>query len=236
MRVSYTALAAPALLRTAAFLAVRAPVSLVRCASSTATSWAKRADEQGIDFVGCFGTVREMPQQRLPEIALLGRSNVGKSSALNALSKRRKKLAVTSKTPGRTRTLNLYHILKTCTITDLPGYGFARVSDEMQADWRKNIKQYLTRREDLALAVLLVDANVEPQEKDAQLLDFLEECKVKTTVVATKVDKLKANEVEPTMRRLRESLALPEGQPLQFSATKNIGIRELWLLLQKECS
>ena len=72
-----TALATPTLLRTAAFLVARAPVSLVRCASST--SWARRADEQGIDFIGCFATVREMPQQRLPEIALLGRSNVGKS-------------------------------------------------------------------------------------------------------------------------------------------------------------
>ena len=235
MVVVSSALAAPTLLRTAAFLVARAPVSLVRCASS-GPSWARRADEQGIDFIGCFATVREMPQQRLPEIALLGRSNVGKSSALNALSNRRKKLAVTSKTPGRTRTLNLYHVPKTCTITDLPGYGFARVSDEMQADWRKNIKQYLTRREDLQLAVLLVDANVEPQEKDAQLLDFLEECQVKYTVVATKVDKLKANQVEPAMRLLRERLALPDGQPLPFSSIKKIGLRELWLLLQKECS
>ena len=133
MRV--TALTTPALLRTAALLAWRAPVSRVRCASTK--SWAKLADEQGIDFVGCFGSVREMPLQRLPEVALLGRSNVGKSSALNSLSKRKKKLAVTSKTPGRTRTINLYHVSKTCTITDLPGYGFARVSDEMQAEWRK---------------------------------------------------------------------------------------------------
>ena len=84
--------------------------------------------------------------------------------------------------------------------------------------------------------MLLVDANVEPQEKDAQLLDFLEECQVKYTVVATKVDKLKANQVEPAMRLLRERLALPDGQPLPFSSTKKIGLRELWLLLQKECS
>jgi len=138
----------------------------------------------------------------------------------------------------------------------------------------RSIKQYLTRREDLALAVVLVDANIEPQEKDAQLLDFLEEeCKVrraaadaarrrpracvrpggrvcalvpptagarrgqvKTTVVATKVDKLKKNDVEPTLKRLRESLALPDDQPLPFSATKKAGVRELWQLLQQECT
>ena len=127
-------MAAPTLLT----LAWRAPVSRVRCAAST-TSWHKRADEQGIDFVGCFGSVREMPVQNVPEIALLGRSNVGKSSALNTLSNRRKKLAVTSKTPGRTRTINLYRVPKTCSITDLPGYGFARVSEEMQQEWRRHV-------------------------------------------------------------------------------------------------
>ena len=156
MRASSSMVVTPALLRTAALLAGRPPACRVRCAVSNSNSWQKRADERGMDFVGAFATVKDMPLLRLPEIALAGRSNVGKSSALNSLSQRKKKLAVTSKTPGRTRTINLYNVAKTCSITDLPGYGFARVSEEMQQEWRKSIKQYLTRREDLALAVVLV--------------------------------------------------------------------------------
>ena len=116
-----------------------------------------------------------MPALRLPEVTLVGRSNVGKSSALNTLAGRtKKKIAVVSKTPGRTRLINLFRVGDVCTMTDLPGYGFAKVSREMQDDWRKQIEGYLRRREELKLAVLFVDAQRDPQESDAQLLDFLE--------------------------------------------------------------
>ena len=144
-------------------------------ASASIASWASAAEKDGVTFVGSYTRVQDMPSLRLPEITLAGRSNVGKSSALNTLAGRtKKKIAVVSKTPGRTRMINLFRIGNVCTITDLPGYGFAKVSREMQDDWRKQIEQYLRRREELRLAVLFVDAQRDPQEADAQLLDFLE--------------------------------------------------------------
>ena len=100
-------------------------------------SWEKEADKHGLQFGNSFSNPREMPNLFLPEITLAGRSNVGKSSALNTLSGRRKKAAVVSKSPGRTRLINLFKVGKVCTLTDLPGYGFAKVSREMQDDWRK---------------------------------------------------------------------------------------------------
>lgn len=144
-------------------------------------SWATAAEKNGVDFVGSFVRVQDMPATRLPEITLAGRSNVGKSSALNTLAGRtKKKIAVVSKTPGRTRMINLFRVGKACTITDLPGYGYAKVSKEMQDDWRKQIEGYLRRRSELRLAILFVDAQRDPQEADAQLLDFLEAEQVET--------------------------------------------------------
>ena len=200
----------------------------IRCVAGGGPGWQRRVEEKGIEFIKGFEDTRGMPELRLPEFALLGRSNVGKSSALNALSGRRKKIAVSSKTPGRTRLINLYQVQKTCCIADLPGYGFAKVSQDMQQAWRKSIQQYLTKRDDLKLAVLLVDAQRDPQELDAQLLDFLAECGVPVTVVATKIDKLHTNDVQPSLLRLRESLNLPDDQPLPFSATTGTGKKKLW--------
>ena len=119
-------------------------------------SWQAAADRDGVNYVGSYLTPKEMPGIQLPEICLAGRSNVGKSSALNRLSGRKKKVAVVSKSPGRTRTLNLYQVGKVCCLTDLPGYGFAKVNRDMQDQWRKSIELYLTKRQQLKLAILFV--------------------------------------------------------------------------------
>jgi hypothetical protein len=132
-------------------------------------SWSREAEKDGVQFVGGYVSPKDMPRLTVPEFTLVGRSNVGKSSALNALSFRRKKVAVVSKTPGRTRMINLFKVGKACAITDLPGYGFAKVSKDLQDDWRKQIQAYLRHRENLRLAVLFVDSQIEPRPQDAQV-------------------------------------------------------------------
>jgi GTP-binding protein len=200
-------------------------------------SWQSAAEKDGVQFVGSYVSPDDMPSfPGMAEITLAGRSNVGKSSALNALSCRRKKIAVTSKTPGRTRMINLFRVGKACTITDLPGYGFAKVSRQMQDDWRKQIERYLRRREALKLAVLFVDAQREPQDSDAQLLDFLEANELQTLVVATKADKLSKTALAASLERLQQSLALPEGQPLALASPKGVGMKELWRKITDMCA
>lgn len=171
-------------------------------ASAATRSWQNVAEKDGMEFVGSFTRPQEMPRTLVPEITLAGRSNVGKSSALNALSCRRKKLAVVSKTPGRTRLINLFRVGTACTITDLPGYGFAKVSRDLQDAWQKQITAYLKRREQLRLAIVFVDAQREPQEADAQLLDFMEAQDMRTLVVATKSDKLSGPALKASLERL----------------------------------
>ena len=165
-------------------------------------SWGGEAEKNGVEFVGSFASPKEMPRLTVPEFTLVGRSNVGKSSALNSLSFRKKKVAVVSKTPGRTRLINLFQVGKACAITDLPGYGFAKVSKELQDDWRKQIEAYLRSRENLKLAVMFVDSQIDPSPQDALLLDFLEAESIPTLVVATKADKMSKGKLEQSVGRL----------------------------------
>ena len=132
--------------------------------------------------------------------------------------------------------INLFKIGKKCAITDLPGYGFAKVSKDLQDDWRKQIEQYLRNRENLRLAVLFVDARIDPNPQDAQLLDFLESEGLPTLVVATKVDRLQKNAVEPSRMRLYEGLGLPDGQPLMLSSKTGDGRGEVWKAITEMCS
>ena len=198
-----------------------APVANIR-------SWGKVAEKLGVEFEGSYKTAKEMPRISVPEFTLVGRSNVGKSSALNALSYRKQKVAVVSKTPGRTRLLNLFKVGKVCAITDLPGYGFAKVNKAMQDDWQKQITSYLRSRDNLKLAVLFVDSQIDPNPQDAQLLDFLEAEEIPTLVVATKADKLKSSQVERNLGRLNEGLALPEGQPILMSSKYDFKYRQIF--------
>jgi GTP-binding protein len=204
--------------------------------TASITSWQREAESKGVEFVGGYVTPKDMPRLTVPEFTLVGRSNVGKSSALNALSFRKKKIAVVSKTPGRTRMINLFKVGKSCAITDLPGYGFAKVSKDLQDDWKKQITAYLRKRENLKLAVMFVDSQIDPRPQDAQLLDFLEAEEIPTLVVATKVDRLNKGELERNIGRLYEGLALPEGQPLKLSAKDGTGRTELWRTITDMCT
>mmetsp|Transcript_28673 Transcript_28673/g.52292 ORF Transcript_28673/g.52292 Transcript_28673/m.52292 type:complete len:362 (+) Transcript_28673:81-1166(+) len=201
------------------------------------SAWVKLREKEDAEFIAGYKIPKEIPEyENLPEVTFSGRSNVGKSSALNLLvGGKNAKLAITSKTPGRTRAINLFKVGKMCTVTDLPGYGFAKVNNEMQKKWNSGIKAYLRYRKNLKALVLLVDARREPQKSDAEFLDFLEAENVPTLVIATKIDKVKDIEREKVLHRLYASLALPEGQPIPFSAVTGEGKMEVWRALAEMC-
>ncbi|HWB83977.1 MAG TPA: ribosome biogenesis GTP-binding protein YihA/YsxC [Bryobacteraceae bacterium] len=164
----------------------------------------------------------------MPEIAFLGRSNVGKSSLLNALIGQ-KKLAFTSSTPGRTQTINFYRIDGKMYFVDLPGYGYARVPPEIVREWKQLIEHYLLQRETLKLSCLILDSRRGWMEQDLELKRWLEHHGRQYLVVATKVDKLNRSEQERGMHAIRQGGA----QPLPFSAVTGRGVREIWQAIAK---
>jgi GTP-binding protein len=170
------------------------------------------------------------PAPVLPEVAFLGRSNVGKSSVINSLVGA--KLAKTSSTPGRTRSINFYELRwpgkpqPEMIFTDLPGYGYAKISREISSQWPSFIEPYLKERPCLALCLVLIDVNVPPQESDQQLAEFLSVSGRPFVVVATKSDKLSSNQLSNSLRTLAESL--PEAKIVSYSARTGTGQSELW--------
>src|SRR5579871_4501736 len=181
-------------------------------------------------FVASAADVSHFPAPSLPEIAFLGRSNVGKSSVINSLVGT--KLARTSSTPGRTRAINFFEVRwagkprPELIFADLPGYGYAKLSREISAEWPKFIEPYLNERPTLALCLALVDINIPPQESDRQLLDFLSASGRQFLVVATKSDRLSNNQLSNALRNLTETY--PAAAVTVFSAKSGAGREELW--------
>jgi GTP-binding protein len=172
----------------------------------------------------------QFPAPALPEIAFLGRSNVGKSSVINSLVGT--KMAKTSSTPGRTRSINFFELRwpgkpePELIFTDLPGYGYAKLSREISDQWPSFIEPYLKERPCLALCVALVDVNVPPQESDQQLLQFLEESDRPFVIVGTKSDRLSGNRLRNSLRTLGQEF--PQTKVIPFSARTGAGGEELW--------
>ena len=171
------------------------------------------------------------PRQGPPEFAFLGRSNVGKSSLINSLLGQ--KLAHVSSTPGRTRTINFIGIYATAAqphpqilLVDLPGYGYAKLSKEISAEWPKFIEPYLQERETLALCIVLIDSNVPAQAPDRHLIDFLRGVGREFLVVATKSDKLSGNKLRNALATLARDHGLDSLLP--YSARTGDGRAELW--------
>jgi GTP-binding protein len=162
------------------------------------------------------------------EVAVVGRSNVGKSSLLNALS-HRKNLAHTSKTPGRTQLLNCFAVGEPGgpTVVDCPGYGYASVSKTTRASWQGMIEDYLLGREPLTMILVLVDGEIGPTKLDVQMLGWLRESVLPHTVVATKHDKVKSSQREKRKRDLAEGCNLERGDIVWTSAAKHVGIDRL---------
>ena len=182
---------------------------------------------RSIEFLGGLSQAGGWrPSTELPEIAFSGRSNVGKSSLLNKLVKR-KSLARVSQTPGKTREINFFRVNGEFVLVDLPGYGYARVSKEARSTWRPLIEGYLTASEPLRGVVQLIDARHEPSPEDRQMLDFLAELGVPTVVALTKCDKLKVREVTPRAAELARALGLDDAQVIPFSAVTGAGRDEL---------
>jgi len=166
----------------------------------------------------------------LPEIAFLGRSNVGKSSLINSLLQR-KGLARTSNTPGRTQSINFFLINETFYFVDLPGYGYAKVSKAMRVDWGKMAEEYLAKRTLLVLSIQLVDSRHKPTELDRQLHEWLDFHQKNRLVVATKADKLSNNKLNKSLQEIET--ALPESKIIAYSATTGKGRDTLWQEIQK---
>ena len=165
------------------------------------------------------------PVDGRPEIAFLGRSNVGKSSLLNSLLQR-KGLARTSNTPGRTQSINFFLINDAFYFVDLPGYGFAKVSKSMRSDWGKMAEEYLSQREQLALSIQLVDSRHKPSQLDLQLHEWLEFNQKDYLVVATKTDKLSSNELTKQVRLIETEM--PETKVIPFSSQTGKGRDSVW--------
>ncbi len=160
-----------------------------------------------------------------PEIAFLGRSNVGKSSLINSLLLR-KGLARTSNTPGRTQSINFFLINDSLYFADLPGYGYARVSKTMRADWGKMAEEYLSDRQELALCIQLIDSRHAPTSLDIQLNEWLKHNEKPFIVVATKADKSSKTELAKSLKLAKATLT--DSRILTYSATKALGRDEVW--------
>ena len=181
-------------------------------------------------FLAAATDVSHFPAPTVPEVAFLGRSNVGKSSVINSLVGT--KLARTSSTPGRTRSINFFEIRwpgkprPELIFADLPGYGYAKISREISQEWPKFIEPYLNQRSTLALCVALVDINVPPQQSDRQLLDFLSASGRDVLIVATKSDRISNNQLHNALRTLGNEY--PSARLLPFSSKTGVGREELW--------
>lgn len=168
-------------------------------------------------------------EKNLPEIAFVGKSNVGKSSLLNTLINR-KSLARTSQTPGKTRTINFYNIEEALYFVDLPGYGYARISKDESERWGKMIESYLLNRENLKAIMFLIDIRHEIGQNDKQMYEWLKYYNKEIIIVGTKVDKIKRSQIDKHKKIIRMGLD-HENKALKvipFSSQDRIGIEELW--------
>ena len=182
---------------------------------------------RNVEFIGGMAEKHGWrPDSPLPEVAFAGRSNVGKSSLLNSLV-RRKSFARVSRTPGRTREINFFRVNNGFVLVDLPGYGYARVSKEKKSEWRPMIESYLRRTTQLRGIVLLLDIRREPSEDDRAMLDFLAEVEVPTIVALTKTDKLSKAAAQERVGAIARALALEAEQIIPFSAQTGEGRVEL---------
>lgn len=185
-------------------------------------------------FVTTATKSAQWPREPVPEVAFVGRSNVGKSSMINTLAHRNKLVRV-SNTPGRTRTLNFFDVTieshgkkRTVRLCDLPGYGFAKVSKAEREEWHHMISQYLSDRHTLKVVVSIIDAEVGPTADDVSMLDFLQGTPPQILVAATKLDRLNKAARKPRLHEIAKKLEVPADAVVGFSATERMGVSDVW--------
>ena len=186
-------------------------------------------------FLLCAAWKSQWPDHDLPEICLAGRSNVGKSSLINTLTNHQK-LAKVSGTPGKTRTLNFFNINDEVCLVDVPGYGYAKVSDAIKESFADMIDTYLRDRGLLRGLILIVDYRHKPTRDDIQMYQYAKYYQIPVIVVATKEDKLKRNDLKKNEKRIKETLDFQKGDMfVRFSSLNKVGIDELWQDIFKLC-
>lgn len=181
-----------------------------------------------------IGLDSKIPYNNMMEFVLVGRSNVGKSSFINAISNR-KNYAHTSSTPGKTRTINYYLVNKRFYLVDLPGYGYAKASVEEQNNWATFINKYLKTSDKIEEIILIVDIRHKPSEKDCQMFSFIVSATgYEPMVIATKLDKIKKGEVEKNIAVIRNELGATENcEIIPFSADNKVGVKEFLKILSE---
>jgi len=173
------------------------------------------------EYIGSFPKESKCPKANKPEYAFIGRSNVGKSSLINMLTMRQA-LARVSKTPGKTQSLNFYLINNSWYIVDLPGYGYAKISKKKRGEWEKMIEGYLLHRQTLMSAIVLIDANIEPQLIDIEFINWMGKMQIPFVLVFTKADRLKKNSLNSNIQRFKnEMLKYWNEMPPYFVSSSN---------------
>lgn len=177
------------------------------------------------------GITSKLPENTLPEVAFAGKSNVGKSSLINALMNR-KSLARTSSQPGKTQTINFYNINEEIYLVDLPGYGYARASEEIKAKWGKMIEDYLHQSQEIRCVFLLIDIRHEPSNNDKIMYQWILDHGYEPVIIATKLDKIKRSQIQKQLKLIRQGLqVVPGTQIIPFSAQTKQGREEIWELI-----
>lgn len=190
---------------------------------------------KSINLETVCGITSTLPDNDKPEVAFAGKSNVGKSSMINALMNR-KSYARISATPGKTQTINFYNINDTLYLVDLPGYGYARVSEKEKEQWGRMIERYLHSSSQLKAVFLLIDIRHEPSANDKLMYKWIVDQGYEPVIIATKLDKIKRSQVQKHVKMLKEGLALVPGTTvIPFSSVTKQGRDEIWELIEKDC-
>lgn len=177
------------------------------------------------------GVTSKLPETTLPEVAFAGKSNVGKSSLINALMNR-KSLARTSAQPGKTQTINFYNVNDAIYYVDLPGYGYAQANEKVKAQWGKMIEDYLHKSKQLKEVFLLIDIRHKPSENDCIMYDWILDHGYKPIIIATKLDKINRSQVQKQRKLIRETLQVEKGTVMiPFSATTKQGREEIYEII-----